>query len=168
MLLACARVYVKGHLNLSFDISCSLWLRCSHRVQHRLTHLSTHDCLWIFPVLKHLTTRVVCGCGPRFTPCKTHANFGASPLVLLPVDTRVGPVLNSGCPLFWPRGRGLTCVNYSCTHLCSQKSKFRPYLCKINIIYSLVKRLFYLVFYPGAGLRCKLVQKRLDFWVKVW
>jgi len=35
------RVCIKGHLNLSLDISCCLWLGCSQRVQHRLTHLST-------------------------------------------------------------------------------------------------------------------------------
>ncbi len=100
------RPCIKGHMNLSLDISCSLWLRCSHRVQHRLTHLSTHDCLWIFPVLKHLTTRVVCGCGPRFTPCKTRANFGASPLVLLTL-TRVVALCYHGVPLVLTRGEGV-------------------------------------------------------------
>lgn len=32
------RVYIKGHLNLSLDISCCLWLGCSLRVLHWYTH----------------------------------------------------------------------------------------------------------------------------------
>ena len=36
------RPCIKGHMNLTLDISCCLWLGCSLRVQHRLTHLSTH------------------------------------------------------------------------------------------------------------------------------
>ena len=60
-------------------------------------------------------------------------------------------------------GRGFTRGYYCSSHSGLQEGKFRLYLGKINIIYALANHLFYLVFYPGAALRCKLVQKRLDF-----
>jgi len=55
------RVCIKGRLNLSLDILCWVCLRLARGTYSSPHTLSTHIYLWILPVIKHLTTRVICG-----------------------------------------------------------------------------------------------------------
>ena len=75
---------------------------------------------------------------------------------LEPVDNSA-PVCNLwitwGGPCVDTGGRGLTCVNYCCSHLCSQEGKFRLKLAKKSISYPQDNPLFYLVF-TQRGHKC--------------
>ena len=73
---------------------------------------------------------------PTLRPSKTRANFG---------HAKVMPMLG--------RGRGLTCVNYSCSHLSTPEGKFKKKIGTIHVTYVLPSALFYLVF-ASCGHKC--------------
>ena len=163
VLFARARVYKRSHEFIAWQPVLSM-LGVSLRVAWG-SYTGTHTLsTWIL----HLTPCVACGKPLRLwltTVCRLCQPVSACEYYRL---TPWAPCVRLRWALILTRGGLLSCVYYWCCHSGSQEGNFRLYLGKINIIYALANHLFYLVFYPGAGLRCKLVQKRLDFWVKVW
>ena len=114
------RVCIKGCLNLSLDILCCLWLRCSQRVQHRSTHLSTckySQCLNAWQPVSSVVNPWA-SCLPQSAPRVNVNSTNVYPCA------RVCLVVTWGGPWVWHRGRVLTCVNYSCSHLSTPEGKF--------------------------------------------
>jgi len=123
---------IKGWMKLSLDILCCLWLGfvwCVAWGTYTGSHtLSTRVDLWIFPScftwqpvssVVGLQASWLPQCAPRVNPWRL-VN-----ITVLCGWHGCGSCVIMGCPLCWHGGRGLTCVNYCCSHPSLLEGKFR-------------------------------------------
>ena len=117
------RVCIKGTLNLTLDISCCLcWVVTigSYTGSHTL---STRVDLWIFPsCYAWQPVLSVVGLRASWLP-QSAPRVNVNSTNVYPC-ARVCLVVNLGWASCWHRGRVLTCVNYSCSHLSTPEGKF--------------------------------------------
>ena len=90
-------------------------------------------------------------------PTLVASRVGTSLALAISVPMLLASCVGTGCAiarsmptLGWPlsltRGRVLTCVNYSCSHLSTPEGKFKKKIDTIHVTYVLPSALFYLVF----------------------
>ena len=148
VLFACVRVYKRSHEFISWHLVLSV-LGCIHSVacgSYTGSHtLSTHVYLWIFPsCFAWQPVSSVVGLRASWLPqCAPRVNVNSTKVY--PLRSCL-PCVKLGWVSFWHRGRGLTCVNYSCSYSCTPEGEFGKEIGTIHVTYVLPSALFYLVF----------------------